>query len=329
MVKRILVPLDGSALAERAIPVAARIARASAGSMLFLRVVSTASEFGMYMDDPTVLMQKAIEEDLAAANGYLLEVAKSQALAGLEIDTGIFTGSAALQIVDVARSKSIDLIVMCSHGESGIKRWVMGSVAHKVVRHSSVPVLVLRDSGEKSANLYREHERPLRVLVPLDGSPLAEMVLEPVVQLATQLAASGPWQLNLLRVIDLPNRYAGWKSLPHIDNKVLEQARLATESYMRLVIERVYAGVPDSSRLSVTASIKFEIDVPGAIIHVAEYGDDSAEDVGGYDLVAMATHDRSAIPRWALGSVTECVLDSTRLPILIVRPQEVHSYAVR
>lgn len=82
MVKRILVPLDGSALAERAIPVAARIARASAGSMLFLRAVSIASEFGVYMDDPTVLMQKVIEEDLAAANGYLLEVAKSQALEG-------------------------------------------------------------------------------------------------------------------------------------------------------------------------------------------------------------------------------------------------------
>src|SRR6266536_6057703 len=123
MVKRILVPLDGSALAERAIPVAARIARASAGSMLFLRVVSTASEFGVYMNEPTVLMQEAIEEDIAAANGYLLEVAKSQTLAGIAIDTGIFTGSAALQIVDVARSKSI--------------------------------VLVLRDSGEKSANLYR------------------------------------------------------------------------------------------------------------------------------------------------------------------------------
>ncbi len=329
MVKRILIPLDGSALAERAIPVAARIARASAGSMLFLRVVSTASEFGVYMNEPTVLMQEAIEEDIAAANGYLLEVAKSQTLAGIAIDTGIFTGSAALQIVDVARSKSIDLIVMCSHGESGIKRRVMGSVAHKIVRHSSVPVLVLRDSGEKSANLYREQDRPLRVLVPLDGSPLAEMVLEPVVQLATQLTASGPYQLNLLRVIDLPNRYGGWKSLSHIDNKVLEQARQAMESYMRLVIEHVRASVPNSSRLSMTTSIKFETDVPGAIIHVAEHGDDGEEDVGGYDLVAMATHGRSAIPRWALGSVTERVLDSTRLPMLIVRPQEVHSYIVK
>jgi nucleotide-binding universal stress UspA family protein len=190
MVKRILVPLDGSTLAARAIPVAARIARASAGSMLFLRVVSTASEFGVYMDEPSPLMQEALEEDLNAANHYLSEVSQSQTLAGIEIDTGIFTGSAALKIVDIARAQDIDLIVMCSRGESSIKRWVMGSVAHKVVRHSSVPVLVLRDSGEKSAHLYQEQERPLRVLVTLDGSPLAEMALEPVIQLVTQLATS-------------------------------------------------------------------------------------------------------------------------------------------
>ncbi len=326
MVKRILVPLDGSALAERAIPVAARIVRASAGSMLFLRVVSTASEFGVYMNDPSLLMREAIEEDLSAANDYLTEISKSQTLAGIKIDSGIFTGSAALQIVDIARTQSIDLIVMCSHGEAGIKRWVMGSVAHKVVRHSSIPILVLRDSGEKSANLYQEREKSLRVLVTLDGSPLAEMALEPAVQLATQLAAPGKCHLNLLRVVDLPNRYGGWRSLTYIDTNMLQQARQATEDYMDLIADRVRANVPDSAGLTVTTSVRFEMDIPGRIARVAEHGDDGEEDIGGYDLVAMATHGRGAIPRWALGSVTERVLDSTRLPLLIVRPQEIHPY---
>jgi nucleotide-binding universal stress UspA family protein len=325
MVKRILVPLDGSALAARAIPVAARIARASAGSMLFLRVVSTASEFGVY-NEPSSLMQEAIEEDLNAANNYLSEVSQSQALAGVKIDTGIFTGSAALKIVDIARSQSIDLIVMCSHGEAGIKRWVMGGVAHKVVRHSSVPVLVLRDSGEKSAHLYEEQERPLRVLVTLDGSSLAEMALEPGVQLATQLAASGNCHLTLLRVIDLPNRYGGWHSLSYIDNKVLEQARETAEEYMQRVAERVRASMPDTT--TVTTAIRIETDVPAAIIHAAEHGNGGEEEIGGYDLVAMATHGRDTIPRWALGSVTEHVLDGTRLPLLVVRPQISHSFAI-
>ncbi len=324
MIKRILVPLDGSALAERAIPVAARIARASAGSMLFLRVVSTASEFGVYMNEPSSLMQEAITEDLNAANDYLSEVSQSQTLAGIEINTGIFTGSAALKIVDIARSQDIDLIVMCSHGESGIRRWVMGSVAHKVVRHSPVPVLVLRDSGEKSAHLYQE--RSLRVLVTLDGSPLAEMALEPVMQLATQLAVSGRCHLDLLRVIDLPNRYGGWRSLSYIDNKVLEQARQTTEDYMHVVAERVRAGMLNTA--TVTTSTRIEMDVPAAIIHAAEHGDVGEEEVGGYDLVAMATHGRGTLPRWALGSVTERVLDSTYLPLLVVRPQEMHSYKV-
>ncbi|MDQ2887759.1 MAG: universal stress protein [Chloroflexota bacterium] len=324
MVKRILVPLDGSALAARAIPVAARLARASAGSMLFLRVVSTASEFGVYMDESSPLMQEAIEEDLHAANTYLAEVSQSQALAGIKVDTGIFTGSAALKIVDIARSQDIDLIVMCSRGDAGIKRWVMGSVAHKVVRHSPVPVLVLRDSGEQSAHLYQEQERPLRVLVTLDGSPLAETALEPVVQLVRQLAISGRCHLNLLRVIDLPNRYGGWRSLSAIDNKVLEQARETADDYMQLVAERVRADVPDTA--TVTTSIRIEMDVPAAIIDAAEHGDE--KEVGGYDLVAMATHGRGTIPRWALGSVTERVLDSTCLPLLVVGPQELHSYGI-
>jgi nucleotide-binding universal stress UspA family protein len=325
MVKRILVPLDGSALAARAIPVAARIARASAGSMLFLRVVSTASEFGMY-NDASSLMQEAIEEDLNAANTYLSEISQSQELAGLQVDTGIFTGSAALKIVDIAREQDIDLIVMCSNGDAGIKRWVMGGVAHKVLRHSSVPVLVLRDNGEQSAHLSQEQEQPLRVLVTLDGSPLAEMALEPVRQLVTQLAASGHCQLTLLRVIDLPNRYGGWHSMSHIDNKVMGQARETADEYMQRVAERVRASLPDTT--TVTTAIKIETDVPAAIIHAAEHGNAGEEDLGGYDLVAMATHGRDAIPRWALGSVTERVLDSTRLPLLVVRPQVAHSFAI-
>src|SRR5437660_6253363 len=144
MIKRILVPLDGSQLAERAIPIATRIARASLGSILFLRVVTTASEFGVYMSEPSVLMQEAMEEDLAEATGYLAQVRKRTDLAGIEVDVGTFTGGAALQILDAARTRHIELIVMCSHGETGIKRWIMGSVAQKVVRHCIVPVLVLR-----------------------------------------------------------------------------------------------------------------------------------------------------------------------------------------
>jgi nucleotide-binding universal stress UspA family protein len=321
MVKRILVPLDGSALAERAIPVAARIVRASAGSILFLRVVSTASEFGVYMNQPSVLMQEAIEEDLATATEYLTKITKSKLLAGIEMDVGIFTGSAALQILDVARTRQVDLIVMCSHGETGIKRWVMGSVAHKVIRHSPVPVLVLRDNGDKSATLCSEElGRPLRVLATLDGSPLSETVLEPIVQLATKLVLPDQAHLNLLRVLDQPNRYGGWRSQTHIDSKMVEQARLKTEEYMSLVADRLRASMEDIPNLVVTTSVKFEMDVPGTIIKVAEHGDEGEENIGGYDLVAMATHGRGGIPRWAMGSATERVLDGTRLPLLVVRP---------
>ncbi|HLG62873.1 MAG TPA: universal stress protein [Ktedonosporobacter sp.] len=82
MMKRILVPLDGSQLAERAIPIATRIVRASLGSILFLRVVTTASEFGVYMSEPSALLQESMEEDLAEATDYLAQVRKRPDLDG-------------------------------------------------------------------------------------------------------------------------------------------------------------------------------------------------------------------------------------------------------
>ncbi len=151
MIKRILVPLDGSELAEHAIPVAARIARASQASILFLRVVNTVTEFlGMYMTESSVLMQETFEEDIVSATRYLAKITMSKELTGIATDVGVFTGTPALQIIDVARTQHIDMIVMCSHGETGIKRWMIGNIAHKVIRHSSVPTLVLRDGANLS-----------------------------------------------------------------------------------------------------------------------------------------------------------------------------------
>ncbi len=329
MIKRILVPLDESALAEQAIPVAARIARASLCSILLIRVIDTNSEFGGYMNAPTtMLVQDAIDRDIVDATSYLSKIAKSPALAGIKTDVDIFTGSPAARIIDVTRAQHEDLIIMCSHGETGIKRWVMGNVTHKVVRHSPVPVLVLRSGKDGSIDLCRQSTKTLRVLVPLDGSPLSESVLEPMAQVISKLAAPCRCHINLLRVVDMPNRYSGLNGHPHIDSETLKEAKIQVKLYMQVVADRLHAELTHilpSSDFTITSSYKIETDVPGTITSVAEHGDAGEEDMGSYDLIAMATHGRSAIPRWALGSVTERVLDSTKLPLLIVRPQEVQA----
>jgi nucleotide-binding universal stress UspA family protein len=330
MIKRILVPLDESALAEQAIPIAARIARASLCSVLLIRVIDTNSEFGGYMAAPgAVAVQDVVEREMAEATRYLTKIAKSPALAGIKTEVDIFTGSPAARIVDVARTEHEDLIVMCSHGESGIKRWMLGNVAHRVARHSPAPVLILRANENGSVDLCTQSTKPLRILVTLDGSLFSESVLEPLVQVISKLTCPGQCHIHLLRVVDLPNHYSGFSGHPYSDNEMVKEAKEQVKAYLRLATDHLHVCLghaASSANFTITSAFKIETDVEGTIINVAEHGDSDGDYEGrGYDLIAMATHGRGVIPRWALGSVTERVLDSTKLPLLIVRPHEVQA----
>src|SRR5260370_523072 len=147
MFQRMLLPLDGSKRAERAIPIAARIARASRGSLIFLRAVGNQIEFGTYMTEPSVLIREALELDLTRVIDYLARIKMSNELTGIETTVEVRSGGVAQTILDVAQMRHVDLIVMCSHGDTGFRRWVPGSVAQQVARHSPLPVLVLRHGG--------------------------------------------------------------------------------------------------------------------------------------------------------------------------------------
>ncbi|HBE28743.1 MAG TPA: universal stress protein, partial [Ktedonobacter sp.] len=143
MYQRILVPLDGSERAERAIPVAARIARTSGASIVFVHVVLPAVEFGTYTADHLVALKPgAFKRRLAKANDYLTNVVTAYAsnLAGIDVATDIVSGAASPAIFSAARWDQVDLVILCSHGETGLKRWLFSSVAQEAVRHSPVPV---------------------------------------------------------------------------------------------------------------------------------------------------------------------------------------------
>src|SRR5436309_11585307 len=122
MFKRILVPLDGSIRAEQVIPVVARIARASAGSVLLLRVVTTPIEFRPYSRH-SVLIREVIDADVAHAADYLSGVAQSDDLKGVEPNVAVFTGPEVRTILDTVQGQGVDLIVLASHGDTGFKRW--------------------------------------------------------------------------------------------------------------------------------------------------------------------------------------------------------------
>ncbi|MFL5626311.1 MAG: universal stress protein, partial [Ktedonobacteraceae bacterium] len=201
MLKRILVPLDGSTRAERAIAVAARLAHASGGSIILVRVVNTSVEYWPSLVPQPNLAQVAIDSDLASAEEYLKVVAQSTNLANIPIETVVLFGPTAPTILTVARSYHADVIILCSHGYTGMKRWVMGSVAQKVAQYASTPVLVLREGGPIPSAPHLDATRPLRVLVPLDGSAQAKVAIEPAASLIAALAAPARGALHLLRVV--------------------------------------------------------------------------------------------------------------------------------
>ncbi len=320
MYKRILVPLDGSARAESALPVAARIARASGGSVMLVQVATMPLT---YETSPAATYTpELIEAEINDSEEYLKALARSDVLAGIETETCELFGAAAQSILAVATSYRMDLIVMTSAGKTGMKRWVLGSVAQKLARHSPLPVLVLHEKGAMLSG-PRADGGPLRALVTLDGSTLARAALEPAAQLVAALAAPGHGALHLLRVV----------KLPQLDEKKLSPERIAdvkagalhkARIYMQSIVTHLREGPPGKLSLAVTWSVVLDDDIAGTIIHMAEKGEDSegAGVPGRCDMVAMATHGRTGFQHWVLGSVTERVLSATRLPILIVRPAE-------
>jgi nucleotide-binding universal stress UspA family protein len=320
MFKRILVPLDGSTRAESALSVAARIARASGGSVMLVRVVTIPVMYEASM--VVTYTPELIEAEVSDAEEYLRTLAHSEILAGIKTETTALFGAVAQTILSVATTHQSDLIVMTSRKETGVKRWVLGSVAQKLACHSPMPVLVMHEGWTAPLGL-RPDGVPLRLLVTLDGSALARTALEPAAHLAAALAAPGQGALHLLRVVKPPQldeKKISPEQLTSLKSEALHKAKTSLHSLVSLLREGPLGELP----LAITWSVVLGDDAAAAIVHVAENGEDAqgAGVAGRCNLIAMATHGRTGFQHWVLGSVTERVLGASRLPILIIRPAE-------
>src|SRR5258706_10126501 len=188
MFSRILVPLDGSGRAEEALPVAARMARNAGASILLLRVIDTSTESMPTVPTRPSLFQSVGQVDQVQAESYLAAVADSEQFLGIAVQTQTQFGLVAPTILLVAAAQRADVIVLCSHGFSGVTRWVMGSVAEEVARYSDIPVLVLREGWPMPTARRAGETHPVRILVPLDGSDYAKGALLPAAYLTAALA---------------------------------------------------------------------------------------------------------------------------------------------
>lgn len=326
MFTTILVPLDGSSRAETALPVAARIAHHTGATLVLVRVVTFISEYWpAVMTAPPALAEAVVETDLAEATAYLEQVASSPELADLPVKTTVLSGSTAPTILEAATASKSDLIVLCSHGSTGMVRWMMGSVAEKIARYASVPVLVLHEGATHLNQSPVDVAQPLRLLVPLDGSIASNAALEPGASLLTALAAPGQKvALHLAHVLQ-PSHVKGVNS-PHIlsNSSELSQSKQFLSQTARFIQQGSFAPSIVQQHLPVTWSVTLDTDVASALLRIAEQGEEAegAGVFGGCELIAISTHGQTSFQHWVMGSITERMLSATKRPILIVHPKE-------
>ncbi|HVB74010.1 MAG TPA: universal stress protein [Ktedonobacteraceae bacterium] len=320
MFKRIFVPLDGSTRAEQSIPVAARLARASKGSVMLAQVTDIPILYESY--GASLYTEEVVDAQIKEVEDYLKTMVQSPLLEGVKVETSTLFGATAQTLLSMSAMFKADLVVMTSQGKTGMKRWVLGSVAQKIARHSPIPVLVIHEAGAVPVG-PRPDSSPLRALVTLDGSVLAKVALEPAAQLLAALSPDTPGVLHLLRIVKTPPlnvKENDPQSIAHMQDQALQKAKM----YMRSIVEHLHAGPIGKLKLAITWSVALNDDVAETIMRVAEGGEDAegAGMPGRCDIIAMATHGRTGLQHWVLGSVTERVLSATRLPMLIVRPEE-------
>lgn len=315
MYQRILVPLDGSSLAEAVFPYAKELAGRLDVDMVLLHIATPAlAQFAPMRFAP---MRRAyIEQAVETVKRQAREVRKKTGTLPkskpLKIRGELTEGYPAEEILRYADENAADLILIASHGGSGVKRWAMGNVADKVMRASKIPVWLVR-AGIPDETPYDQWPK-ITLLVPLDGSALAESVLPHVETLAKQRGAE-PVNVTLLRVCEPP-------AIPSYDAPELSGVPLNWGEYMdqevarcKRVANEYLAGVEKRLKES-NIKVRSEVLAGKASDAIVDYANKNP-----FNLIIMATHGRSGLSRWVYGSVAQNVLQAISNPILLVKPQ--------
>jgi nucleotide-binding universal stress UspA family protein len=327
MFQRILVPLDGSQRAEQAVPVAARVARAMGGSLVLLQVLSAPGELVPFV--ASALEPSTLVADETAGMSYLEVVAGL--FPDLPAEVAVRTGLAASTISSFADTSHADAIFLTSHGHTNLVHRLLGDVAERVVHSSRVPVLMLREpislrpadataptepeptesqptesqpSGPQPAAppaSPSELQAPLRILVPLDGSPEGELALQPAAVLTAALSLPGEAKLDLVRVIP--------------EGATPEQ-RSAAEQYLQDAIARLQAD-PATPKVAADWAVAEGQDAAELVTIIGTEDEGTPQ---GYNIIALATPPANRANHWPFGDVIDRLLHSTKLSLLLVHP---------
>jgi nucleotide-binding universal stress UspA family protein len=295
MFEHILIPLDGSSLAECVLPHGLTVARALGARASVLQVVEQAEAAGRTgAIDP---LEWHYSE--AQAGAYLQDVAERLRLAGLPTTQVLLQGDPAERVIDHAQAEHADLILLSSHGRSGLSGWNVSSVVQKILARAYLSILLVpayHPTTEISALRYE------RILVPLDGSQRAECVLP----LAGALAAHHGSNVILAHVVrrpELPRRAPPSRDDQELANALTERNRLEASRYLEEV----------RSRLSQPAEVRLLVED-----HVAATLQQLALEEK-VDLVLLSAHGYSGETRWPYGSLATSFILYGNTPLLIVQ----------
>lgn len=301
MYKEILVPLDGSAFAEAALPLAMALSKKTKANIHLVTVVEPLPAF-------------AYEEWESAAKEwseeYIENVAdRVRAGTDAEVTTGTHTGHVVETLMAEAATRKADIVVMATHGRGTLSRAWLGSVADGFMREAQIPVLFVRpEEGEAPPTEAADDFET--IFVPLDGSSLSESALEHAAEFGELFGSA----YHLTRVVAYPVDIAS-PYLPttvQLNQEILSEAKESAAEYLEAQADRMRR-----RGLRVTTSVAVDAQAGNGILLEA--------DAVGCDLIAMATHGRKGVGRLVLGSAADKVLRGTHVPLLLYRPPADHA----
>ena len=297
MFTQMLIPLDGSKTAEKVLPYARFVAGTLKLPVELLAVVDIVEMATHITAARASHLDTVIEDSVRNSEQYLRGVAGT--FPGGTKCT-VEKGKAEQVIIETAADKGM-IITMATHGRSGINRWLLGSIAEKVLRGTTNPLLLVRATEEAKAETVASLKS---IVVPLDGSELAESVLPLVAELAKTLKLA----VVLFRAYNIPSSaYAGDEGYYAINyDEMLTAMRDEAVDYLEKKTQAV-----KKMGIANVSSVAKEGFAADEIISLSRQSPDN--------LIAMSTHGRSGVKRWVLGSVTETIVRHSADPVLVIR----------
>ncbi len=287
--QKILVPLDGSELAEKAIPYTETIAKVKKSEVVLFAVSITPAG---YRRDRLL-------------KSYLDANAKDLVARGIKVSTTVAYGEVAEEIIGYADKNNIDLIVISTHGYSGIKRWVLGSVAQKVLYGTCVPVLLIKSKSPALSRLELK-----KIVIPLDGSPFSETTFAHVEDLAKHAGT----EIVLLEVSESPIVPSyGSRPINQTWEKYRDNLWAELQQQVSEYLEKTNADLEKKG-----LKVKYQV-ARGEVGGVAQSIMQIAQKEKA-DLIVMATHGRTGVNRWVYGSVANRIVQESTQPLLLIRP---------